>query len=60
MVRKNLEGPETTGMRRLVQDAVEVARYLGFGQQATQTHKKMALADLRKIPTLTGSGFWNE
>lgn len=60
MVRKNLEGPETAGMQRLVQDAVEVARCLGFGQQATQTHKKMALVDLRKIPVLAGGGFWGE
>ena len=37
MVRKNLESPETIGMQRLVQDAVEVARCLGFGQQANQT-----------------------
>ena len=60
MVRKKPEGSETTGIYRLVQDAVEVARYLGFGQQPTETLKKVALVDLRRIPTLAGSGFWHE
>lgn len=60
MVLKKLEGQETTSIHRLVQDAVEVARCLGFGQQPAHTLKKVALIDLRRIPALTGSGFWNE
>ena len=60
MVRKNLEGPETPGVHRLVQDAVEVARCLGFGKQSVRTHEKMALKEVRKIPVLAGGGFWSE
>jgi hypothetical protein len=60
MVRKKLEGPEITSIHRLVQDAVEVARCFGFGQQPAYTLKKVTLIDLHRIPALAGSGFWSE
>lgn len=48
----------TTHIPQLVQEAVAIAQRLGFGRQPIQTHKEVALMDLRIIPALADSGFW--
>jgi hypothetical protein len=58
MIDKKPRSLHTTHIPQLVQEAVAIAQRLGFGQRPTQTHKKMALIDLRRIPALADSGFW--
>ena len=48
-----------TSLRQMVYGAVTNTLRLGFGQRPVQATKKTTLADLRKVPTLSSGGFWN-